>query len=162
MIEHGTVSFMDLAPTLGSNVDRQSIANRLAAVQPYDERRWGLMSAAEMVCHVRGAFLAAMGEIESSPVIVPMPRAVLKAHALWEPIEWKHNFWTLPALKQGAPAMCTGSFEEDLANALAEMHRFCKPDQIRVDHALFGPMSDTDWMRWGYLHTDHHLRQFGR
>jgi hypothetical protein len=27
---------------------------------------------------------------------------------------------------------------------------------------MFGPMSERDWMRWGYLHADHHLRQFGR
>jgi hypothetical protein len=29
------------------------------------------------------------------------------------------------------------------------------------DHAIFGSMSEADWMRWGYLHMDHHLRQFG-
>ena len=29
-------------------------------------------------------------------------------------------------------------------------------------HPMFGPMTPEDWMRWGYLHADHHLRQFGR
>jgi hypothetical protein len=28
-------------------------------------------------------------------------------------------------------------------------------------HPIFGKMSETDWMRWAYLHVDHHLRQFG-
>jgi hypothetical protein len=28
-------------------------------------------------------------------------------------------------------------------------------------HPIFGPMSKADWLRWGYLHMDHHLRQFG-
>ena len=28
-------------------------------------------------------------------------------------------------------------------------------------HPLFDEMSERDWLRWGYLHTDHHLRQFG-
>ena len=28
-------------------------------------------------------------------------------------------------------------------------------------HPLFDEMSERDWMRWGYLHVDHHLRQFG-
>jgi hypothetical protein len=28
-------------------------------------------------------------------------------------------------------------------------------------HPIFGSMSNTDWMRWAYLHMDHHLRQFG-
>jgi hypothetical protein len=29
-------------------------------------------------------------------------------------------------------------------------------------HPLFGRMSESDWLRWGYLHMDHHLRQFGK
>jgi hypothetical protein len=29
-------------------------------------------------------------------------------------------------------------------------------------HPMFKEMSEKDWMRWGYLHTDHHLRQFGQ
>jgi hypothetical protein len=28
-------------------------------------------------------------------------------------------------------------------------------------HPIFGRMSEAAWMRWAYLHTDHHLRQFG-
>ena len=28
-------------------------------------------------------------------------------------------------------------------------------------HPVFGPMTRGAWLRWGYLHTDHHLRQFG-
>jgi hypothetical protein len=120
------------------------------------------MSAAEMVCHVRGAFLAAMGEIESSPIAMPIPPSALKAIALWEPTPWKRGFWTIAALRQGAPAMRIGKFEQDIAEALSEMDRFCKPEQLRVDHAFFGAMSYADWMRWGYLHIDHHLRQFGR
>jgi hypothetical protein len=28
-------------------------------------------------------------------------------------------------------------------------------------HPIFGAMTEEEWMRWGYLHMDHHLRQFG-
>lgn len=28
-------------------------------------------------------------------------------------------------------------------------------------HPGFGRMSQSDWLRWGYRHVDHHLRQFG-
>jgi hypothetical protein len=27
---------------------------------------------------------------------------------------------------------------------------------------MFGAMTRGDWLRWGWLHMDHHLRQFGR
>ena len=42
------------------------------------------------------------------------------------------------------------------------LQRFLEARGNRTDHAMFGTMSPEDWMRWGYLHTDHHLRQFGR
>ena len=120
------------------------------------------MNTPEMLCHLRGAFRVAMGEISVGPVDAPMPRAVLKSMALWVPVPWHKNFETLPVLKRGTPTMQVGSFEMDRADVLTELERFCRPEQVRVDHALFGPMSFVDWMRWGYLHTDHHLRQFGR
>jgi hypothetical protein len=68
--------------TLSKSEDRLSICQRLSAVQPDDERQWGVMSASEMMCHVRGAFLAAMGEIESRPIATPMAPSALKAIAL--------------------------------------------------------------------------------
>jgi Protein of unknown function (DUF1569) len=148
--------------SFSNSEDQLSIRERLSSVQSHDERQWGVMSVAEMVCHVRGAFLAAMGEIASSPIPTPMSPSALKAIPLWEATPWKPNFWTIPALKQGAPAIRIGNFEQDLAEALAEMDRFCDPEQMHVDHAFFGSMSYEDWMRWGYLHTDHHLRQFRR
>jgi len=120
------------------------------------------MNAPEMLCHLRGAFRVAMGEIPASLIEVPMPRAVLKSMALWTPVPWRKNFQTVPALKRGTPTMQVGSFEIDRADVLADLERFCRPEQVRVDHSFLGPMSFTDWMRWGYLHTDHHLRQFGR
>jgi len=73
----------------------------------------------------------------------------------------RKDFYTVPVLKQGTPAMQVGisrltglTFWPNLS--------FCLPEQVRVDHSLFGQMSYVDWMRWGYLHTDHHLREFGR
>ena len=36
-----------------------------------------------------------------------------------------------------------------------------KLDFSWADHPFFGAMSVEQWMRWGYLHADHHLRQFG-
>ena len=87
---------------------------------------------------------------------------MLKRKALWEPVPWRKNFYTVPVLKLGTPTMQVGLFEDDRAEVLAEMERFRRPEQVRVDHSLFGAMSYVDWMRWGYLHSDHRLRQFGR
>ena len=146
--------------TLMHQDDVGRLRERLLSLCEDDAGRWGVMRAAEMVCHVRGAFRIAMGEIAFEPISLPVPRAVIKAGALWAPIPW--NCMTVPARKRGTAAMQTGVFEADRAEAITEMERFCRPEQVRVDHAFFGAMSFEDWMRWGFLHTDHHLRQFGR
>jgi hypothetical protein len=39
---------------------------------------------------------------------------------------------------------------------------FCALTNHTRDHPFFGSMQHADWMRWGYLHADHHLRQFNR
>ncbi len=43
--------------------------------------------------------------------------------------------------------------------------RFSLPTAQRdfafASHPVFGELSEWEWMRWGYLHADHHLRQFG-
>jgi Protein of unknown function (DUF1569) len=42
------------------------------------------------------------------------------------------------------------------------MERFAQPSAAeRPAHPIFGRMTEEEWMRWGYLHVDHHLRQFG-
>jgi len=68
-------------------------------------------------------------------------------------------------LKEGSRARHIGRDilipSDHRADVLAEVERFCRLKQVRVDHALFGTMSFADWMRRGYLHTDHHLGQLG-
>jgi hypothetical protein len=54
-------------------------------------------------------------------------------------------------------------FHEDLRSLLSSLERFCDAlPAPHLPHPIFGPMSRENWMRWGYLHADHHLRQFGR
>ncbi len=148
--------------TIENEVDLAETVARLNSVEPGDRGLWGVMSAPEMLCHLRGAFLVAMGEIPVEPVPLPIPRKVLKIAALSLPIPWPKDSPTPPELRRGAPAMQQGDFDRDRARVVTELTRFRQPTQTRADHCMMGPMSYADWMRWGYLHIDHHLRQFGR
>jgi hypothetical protein len=66
-------------------------------------------------------------------------------------------------MEQGNGGTAPTDFERDGANLLAIVRRFCDPGPVAsIAHPFFGPMSRKEWMRWGYLHADHHLRQFGR
>ncbi len=147
--------------TLAHPRDAALIYERLSRIQIDDRALWGLMTAHEMVCHLRAAVRMAAGEVQVAPVRLPVPRAVVKAVALRLPLPWRKNFETVAELKRGTAAMQPTTFAADHRDMLAELRRFCTPEQARVDHPFFGPMSPLDWMRWAYVHTDHHLRQFG-
>ena len=56
-----------------------------------------------------------------------------------------------------------GAFEGDVRDLLRLLDRFTrKPQEFALRaHPIFGAMTEAEWMRWGYLHMDHHLRQFG-
>ena len=44
---------------------------------------------------------------------------------------------------------------------LHAMERFAALERIAHPHPVLGRLTRRQWMRWSYLHTDHHLRQFG-
>jgi hypothetical protein len=54
-------------------------------------------------------------------------------------------------------------FEQDRQGLIVIVQRFCETDRDfgALEHPIFLRMTRADWLRWGYLHSDHHLRQFG-
>ena len=76
-------------------------------------------------------------------------------------MQWPKGVRTVPELKRGA-AVVPIEYEHDVAGLLAALERFVLLRENCNAHAFFGRMEPADWMRWGYLHADHHLRQFGR
>jgi hypothetical protein len=55
------------------------------------------------------------------------------------------------------------SFDLDLERAVAGLEGIAaaRSGTLEPIHGFFGTMSVSDWQRWAYKHTDHHLRQFG-
>jgi hypothetical protein len=139
------------------------ILRRLRDLRPDSVRQWGRMSVHQMVCHLKDCCLMATGEKQVSDVSRPMQRTVLKWIALYSPVRWPRGIRTRPEVDQESG----GSSPADFATDLGEVETLLKviaAARARNDwpmHPIFGPMSRTDWLRWAYLHTDHHLRQFG-
>jgi Protein of unknown function (DUF1569) len=148
---------------LDSRADCDLIATRIGAVTPADRSRWGRMSVEQMVCHLRDSYLAALGEKDLSPASGFLERTVVKWIALNLPAKWPHGVRTRPEVEQGVGGTPPVGLEQDREALLEVFKRFCIPStRFAPTHAVFGPMSRRDWLRWGYLHADHHLRQFGR
>ena len=149
--------------TLANPSDKAEVLRRLDSISPGSTRRWGTMTVLEMVCHCGDALRVSMGDRQTQPIGNWMWRVVMKPAALWFPRPWPPGVPTVPECDPRRK----GTQPTELAVHLGELHeligRFTRrPLEYALQaHPMFGPMTEKEWMRWGYLHLDHHLRQFG-
>ncbi len=148
--------------TLACQADVAEIRRRLGSLTESDARQWGVMTASEMVCHLREAYRLALGERAAAMQRMPLPPRVIKWIALRLPMPWPKDLKTVPELEVGGVGLAPAVFAEDRDAAIEFLARFADTPGNAHDHPIFGRMRPSDWMRWGYLHADHHLRQFGR
>jgi hypothetical protein len=149
--------------TLANRADKQEILDRLARIQASSQRFWGRMTVAEMVCHLSDAFRVCIGEKEAKSADNWFKRSIFKWVGLWGPMEWPHGVTTVPECNAKIDGTAPAELNSDLAELRRLLERFVREprDFEWHPHPFFGRMSGKEWMRWGYLHMDHHLRQFG-
>jgi len=149
--------------TLANSNDREEILRRLNLLDPSSKGRWGRMPVHQMLCHLSDSYLATMGEKEVSRASGMLQRTAVKWVALFSGLRWMHGFPTRPEIEQGYGGTPPVEFESDRAQAIELTNRFSRADRdfSRLEHPVFGRMNEREWLRWGYLHADHHLRQFG-
>lgn len=137
--------------------------DRLGHLTPSTPRQWGRMDAHGMVCHLCDSFRLGLGQRKVSEATGFFQRTLLKAIALRAPLPWPKGIATRPEADQERGGTRPVEFDSDMRNLVTMIQRFSNRNrdfQFGV-HPIFGAMSEWEWMRWGFLHTDHHLRQFG-
>jgi hypothetical protein len=149
--------------TLAREIDRADILRRLKTLGPDSTRRWGRMSAHQMVCHLSDSFLAVTGRKAMSMATGPLQRTVIKWTALYLPMPWPAGYPTRPEIDQTLGGTRPSDFATDLALLESLCIQFAADMSAAAEyqHPVFGAMSASEWLRWAYLHMDHHLRQFG-
>jgi hypothetical protein len=142
---------------------KQEILGRLHSVRPDSPPRWGKMTARQMVCHLSDTFLAAMGEKPTQIAQGYAARKLIKWVALYVPLPWPKGVPTPAECDQAFGGTPPADFSEDLQRLQVLVEGYTEePRKFQFrPHPIFLEMSERDWMRWGYLHMDHHLRQFG-
>lgn len=150
--------------TLANESDKREVLDRVQHLTPESQRRWGKMTPHQMVCHLSDSFKSVIGEREvrvrqTNPTV----RTMLRWFALSVPLRWPHGLPTMPENDQERGGTPPEDFQRDVDELVAIMDRITSPqrDFQWRRHPLFDEMSERDWMRWAYLHVDHHLRQFG-
>jgi len=148
--------------TMARAQDKEEIVRRLRTIRADSGRRWGRMSAHQMICHLSDSFLAVTGQRDVSPASGLLQSTLIKWIALYAPLKWPRGVPTRPEVDQEVGGTKPSHFAADVTQLemlveLITTRKGC----FGPTHPIFGNMSDTDWMRWAYLHMDHHLRQFG-
>jgi hypothetical protein len=107
--------------------------------------------------------LVAAGQKPVNPVGGPLQRTIIKWIALYLPVRWPAGrIRTVREIDQEVAGTRPQDFVTDVRELEARLRRFADDRQAMCPtHPIFGPMSRKAWLRWAYLHTDHHLRQFG-
>jgi hypothetical protein len=143
--------------------DKKEIYERLSNLRPDGRRRWGKMTPHQMICHLSDSFKFTFGEKEISSISTPFTRTAVKWIALYAPLPWPRGVKTRPEMDQEIGGTPPDDFEGDRRRLITLIERFTAhaKDAKFCPHPFFGDMSEAEWMRWGYLHCNHHLRQFG-
>jgi hypothetical protein len=150
--------------TMARPQDKAQIMRRLKTLRPECTRKWGRMSAHQMVCHLSDSFRLVTHQKTASRASGLVQTTLLKWIALYVPLRWPPGVTTRPEVDQELGGTKPGDFVADVIEleALLETVTTLAKDYAWPAHPIFGRMSAADWMRWAYLHVDHHLRQFGR
>jgi len=148
--------------TIDSKV-AEELLHRLQRLRPEARPLWGKMNAHQMVCHLADSYGLAMGDKTASEDITFLNRTLVRWVGLHTSLPWPKGVPTRPEMDQlfgGTPPI---EFTRDTAGLTIAIQRFAQqPRTFEFGrHPIFGELSEWEWMRWGYLHADHHFRQFG-
>lgn len=139
----------------------ENLVGRLRRLAPTQPGLWGSMKAQQMALHLGDASAAVLKQGPFSATPRGGPSRLLRFVVLY----------LLPRMPRGVktgadPAAAVvepAAFAQDLERSVTLLQQLAAaaPDALVNQHPIFGPMTRAHWMRWAFLHTDHHLRQFG-
>ena len=136
---------------------RSQIESRLKALRPDAQRKWGTMTAPQMLWHVNQFLGFALGDTIPEKQKMPMPLLLMRFFVLYTP--WPKGAPTHPQ----AVARSEHDVEKERANCLALIDRIVsRPvDGPWPEDRIFGIKSGKSISRLQAKHLDHHLKQFG-
>jgi Protein of unknown function (DUF1569) len=147
--------------TLGAGDVRVGVIARVRSLRPDSVRRFGRMSVSEMMVHCTDCLAFGVRQRDVSAATGgALSRRIVKYVALYAPMRWPTGLPTRPEVDPERDGSRPGGFEADVVQLIAMVERFGDQQTAWPVHPIFGPLSEWQWHRWGYLHTDHHLRQF--
>ena len=135
------------------------ILDRITRMRPDAARRWGRMTAPQMVTHLSDQMRHTLGDAKCAARPGPLRNTLVRYLVIyWLP-------WPKGRIKGPPEAFLTKptTWEADVSTLIELVDRFVArgPDGRWPEHALLGSMSGLDWGVFCHKHFNHHLSQFG-
>ena len=162
-----------MTTTLAGAEARDAMHARIDRLSRESVRKWGTMSAHEMVCHAADQLRIAMGDIDTQPGPLRFRFGSRELKAPLGPLRFEFyrrvavGWLPWPRARLGAaPEMLTTAPAEwhgDIAALQSLVDRVGRKDlaETWAPHPLFGRISGREWSFLCWKHLDYHLRQFG-
>jgi hypothetical protein len=137
---------------------RQELRERLARLTPANDRRWGTMSAPQMLAHLVDAMRMAVGEMQIPSRKLPLRFTPIRQLVIYC-LPFPKGAPTAPQLVSRPP----GDWPSECATLLGLIDRFAERERDGgwPEHPAFGKLTGGDWGVLTYRHIDHHFKQFG-
>jgi hypothetical protein len=141
----------------------EAVLQRLSQLTPQTTPQWGRMRATQMVCHLADSYRVLMGLKPAASVETWVGRTVIRVLALHVPLPWPKGVKTGYACDPEGGMTPPSLFTRDLEELQQLLRQFSsgQPGFPGARHPAMGALTRWERLRWGYLHADHHLRQFG-
>jgi hypothetical protein len=144
------------ATTLGQ------VKSRLSNLEPQAERRWGKMTAAQMLAHCSVSMQWAVGEVvpERGPIPMRLLGRLVKPMVFRNEDPLRKNSPTAKSLIV-ADVRDLSKERSRLSGLIDKFAAGGAAGCTKNPHPFFGALTPEQWAILMYKHLDHHLRQFG-
>lgn len=139
---------------------KQSIQDRLARLEPGSSRKWGKMSAGQMLAHCAIALEAGTGDRPRKQALIGRIFAPFVRSSVLGEKPFPKNSPTDPTFI----VTDERDFAKERQRLRDVIERFCQrgPEEAcRQTHSFLGRLTGDEWGRMMYKHLDHHFQQFG-
>ena len=148
-----------MAKTIFDPTLRAQLSDRITRLRPDSQRRWGTMSANQMVCHLEDAMKCATGITPTKSRKLAVSNPVLRWLIIYV-MPWpKGKVQTSREMLLTKP----GEFEADRRRLLSMLEETAQRgvNATWFPHPAFGNLNGRDYGALLHRHVDYHLRQFG-
>ncbi len=138
------------------------VKTRLEKLEPQSERRWGKMTAAQMLAHCSVSMQWAVGELVPEKAALParLMGRLIKPMVFRNDDPMRKNSPTARSLIV-ADERDLGKERDRLSELIDKFAAGGAAGCTSNLHSFFGKMTPEEWAILMYKHLDHHLRQFG-